>query len=88
MSKRYPPRIEAAKRLAEQFDFDAVIVIGFDGSEVFNVFSYGTKKRTCEAAARVSDHLATTMEAGCGQIEPHLIGRLQEAIEAGHDNGS
>lgn len=55
--KRIP--ITAAKRIAEDYDYDQVIVIarkvGMGGGE--HVTTYGVDKANCKVAAQIGDHI-------------------------------
>lgn len=49
--------ISAAKKIAEQFDYDQVVVIARKVGQGEHVTTYGVDKTNCDVAARIGDFL-------------------------------
>lgn len=52
-----PITIEAAKKIAKEFDYDQVVIIARKVGEGEHVTTYGVNKVHCDVAARMGDHL-------------------------------
>jgi len=49
--------ISAAKKIAEQFDYDQVVIIARKVGQGEHVTTYGVDKANCDVAARIGDFL-------------------------------
>jgi len=52
-----PIPIAAAKRVAESYDYDQVVIIARKVSEGEHVTTYGVDKANCDVAARIGDYI-------------------------------
>lgn len=49
--------IEAAKKIAEEYDYDQVVIIARKVGRNEHVTTYGKDKENCDVAARIGDFL-------------------------------
>jgi hypothetical protein len=72
------PKIMAAKTVAKQFNFDAVVIMGFrgGGEGAFEIASYGSSGPICKQAANLVERFARDFESGHTGVMA-----LQEVIE-------
>ena len=49
--------IEAAKKIAEEYDYDQVVIIARKVGRNEHVITYGKDKENCDVAARIGDFL-------------------------------
>ena len=64
MAKNFTPEVQAAKRVAEEFGYKSVIVLGFRADARIAGASYGQDKRLCELTGRVLEETVGEYEKG------------------------
>lgn len=73
MSKKSPdghPPIAEARRVAQKYQLDGVIILGFDRmANKFSVTSYGQDRARCRVLAKVADQITEQLKSGAITID-------------------